>query len=260
MTDFSADLQKVLDLQSDIAALNPLFEQHYPVAIAVGEQFLIHEVDPQSGQYVLTQEVLVPMPIPEGVRAAFQIDALDGRCAAVVTTDAFENQNEQVLVLHEFVHCHQAATCEDSLKGRLEIAKQAKAEGHQTWELDSPFPYEGEAFARLYPAWMEALKADDTAAARSVRAELCAALAPLEVEYMVWQEWKEGTARWVENQIQRRLGLPVNTYGDTPPFNRITFYAGGATYFDWLAEREPGVMTDLPELFDRLLTASEGAS
>lgn len=260
MTDFSADLQKVLDLQSEIAPLNPLFERHYPVAVAVGEQFLIHEVDSQSGQYALTREVPVPFPIPEGVRAAFQIDALDGRCAAVVTPDAFESQQEQVLVLHEFVHCHQAATCEEALKDTLEIARQARETGHQTWELDSPFPYESEAFTRLYPAWMEALKAGDTVVAQSVRAELCAALAPLEIEYMVWQEWKEGYARWVENRIQRRLGLPVNTYGDTPPFNRITFYAGGAVYFDWLAEHELAVMTDLPELFDRLLTASEGAS
>jgi hypothetical protein len=259
MTNFKADLQKVLDLQRDMVEINPLFEQYYPVAIAVGEQFLIHEVGPESGQYALTQEVPVPMPIPEGVRAAFEIEQLDGRCAAVVTPDAFESQQEQVLVLHEFVHCHQAATCEESLKGTLEIARQAKAEGHQTWELDSPFPYEGEAFARLYPAWMDALKADDAAAARSVRAELCAALSSLEVEYMIWQEWKEGYARWVENRIQQRLGLPVNTFGDTPPFNRISFYVGGAAYFDWLAEREPAVMTDLPELFDRLLTASEGA-
>lgn len=253
MTDFRMGLQQVLDLQNEVAELNPLFQRHYPVAIAVDGQFLIHEVDLQSGQYVLTQEVPVPFPIPQGVRAAFPIEALDGRSAAVVTPDAFDSRQEQVLILHEFVHCHQAATCEQSLRKRLEVARLAEEQGHQTWELDSPFPYESDAFTRLYGAWREALLAGDANAARSIRAELCAAREPLEVEYMVWQEWKEGYARWVENQIQRRLGLPVNTYGDTPPFNRISFYAGGAAYIDLLVRRHPELAENLTALFEAML-------
>ncbi len=65
------------------------------------------------------------------------------------------------------------------------------------------------------------------------RAKLHTALSPLDWEYMVWQEWKEGYARHVENKIQRELGLKVNTFGEEPPYSRITFYAGGAAHFEF---------------------------
>ncbi len=70
---------------------------------------------------------------------------------------------------------------------------------------------------------------------------------------MVWQEWKKGYARHVENKIQRELGLKVNTFGEEPPYSRITFYVGGAAYFDFLAGQEPEALTDLQGLFDLLL-------
>ena len=251
--NYTSKLSQIVDLQNKVADLNPLFEAHYPVAVAVDGQFLIHEVDPQSGGYVLTQKVAVPFPIPEGIRAAFPIEALGGRSAAVVTPDAFDSLKEQVLVLHEFVHCYQHLTCEEALKGRLEIARQAESEGHHTWELDTPFPYESETFTELYSEYLSALKENEADVAKQARQKLHAALSPLDWEYMVWQEWKEGYARFVENQIQRRLGLKVNTYGDQPPYNRITFYVGGAAYFDFLAQKEPEALTDLPGLFERLM-------
>ncbi|QRN82521.1 hypothetical protein JR338_08815 [Chloroflexota bacterium] len=251
--DFTSLLNQIIDLQKRVEHLNPLFERHYPVAIAVDGQFLIHEFDPQTGGYVLTQSTPVPFPIPEGIRAAFPMEALNGRSAAVVTPDAFDSLIEQVLVLHEFVHCYQHLTCEQSLRDRLELARQEEAKGHHTWELDTPFPYESEAFTKHYGANLLVLKADNEAEALQARAELHSTLSPLDWEYMVWQEWKEGYARHVENKIQRELGLKVNTYGEEPPYNRITFYVGGAAYFDYLAKREPEALTDLPGLFDRLL-------
>lgn len=256
--DFTSQLSQIVDLQGQVGDLNPLFEQHYPVVVAVEGQFLIHEFDPQSSAYALTKEVPAPFPIPEGVRAAFPIEALDFCSAAVVTPDAFDSLSEQVLILHEFVHCYQHGTCEESLKAQLEIAQQARAKGYQTWELDTPFPYESAAFTDHYGVYLSALKADNADEARRTRAELRAALSPLDWEYLVWQEWKEGYARWVENQIQRRLGLKVNTYGEKLPYNRITFYVGGAAYFDWLAQREPQALNDLPGLFERLMTWSDG--
>ncbi|MBG0770184.1 MAG: hypothetical protein H0S82_00665 [Anaerolineaceae bacterium] len=252
--EFTAQLNQVVELQKQVAHLNPLFEQHYPVAVAVAGQFLIHEFDPEGGGYALTKTVPVPFPIPDGVRAAFPIDGLDGRSAAVITPDAFDALGEQVLILHEFVHCYQHRTCEGALKAQLEIARQAEAEGHHTWELDTPFPYDSEVFTDLYRIYLSALKANKAQEACQIRPKLHAALSPLDWEYMVWQEWKEGYARYVENRINRRLGLKANTYGAEPPYNRITFYVGGAAYFDFLAQREPEALTDLPGLFTRLMT------
>lgn len=252
--DYTLKLSKIIDLQKEVEDLNPLFKQHYPVAVAVEEQFLIHEFDPQSGGYALTKEVPVPFPIPEGIRAAFPLEALDRRTAAVVSPDAFDTLAEQVLVLHEFVHCYQHATCEKALKDQLEIVRQARAEGHHTWELDTPFPYESDAFTEQYSLYLAALQAGEAERARQARGKLHDALSPLDWEYMVWQEWKEGYARWTENRLQRRLGLKVNTNGEQLPYNRITFYVGGAAYFEFLNRREPDSLTDLSGLFERLMT------
>ena len=179
----------------------------------------------------------------------------DGRSAAVVTPDAFDSVGEMVLVLHEFVHCYQHATCEETLKGELEIARIAEEEGHGTWELDYPFPYDSEGFTQGYQALLSALGGEDEGIIRDSFAELQSALTPHEAEYLVWQMWKEGYARWVENRIQCRLGLPVNRYGKDQPYNRISFYVGGADYFEFLARRDMEAMTDLTWLFRELRAA-----
>jgi hypothetical protein len=51
---------------------------------------------------------------------------------------------------------------------------------------------------------------------------------------MIWQEWKEGFARFIENQINGRLNLPENHGGKEKPFNRVVFYEGGAHYIKLL--------------------------
>ena len=245
-------LDKLLELQASVESLNPLFTHHYPVAIAVDGQFLIHDMDPQGEHYTLVKQAPVPFPIPDGIRAAFPLSEYNGRSAAVVTPDAFDSVKEMVLVLHEFVHCYQHQTCEDALKGELEIARIAEEEDHGTWELDFPFPYESEPFTGHYQALLASLGAGDEVAIRDAFADLRSVLTPHEAEYMLWQMWKEGTARWVENRIQSHLGLPVNRYGAEQPYNRISFYVGGADYVDWLAEREEGEGMDLPGVFYRL--------
>lgn len=242
-------LDRLLEMQTSVESLHPLFKHHYPVAIAVDGQFLIHDIEPDGAQYVLIKQAPVPFPIPEGIRAAFPLAAYDGKCVAVVTPDAFDLVGEMVLVLHEFVHCYQNQTCEDTLKGQLEIARIAEAEGHGTWELDFPFPYTSEPFTRHYQGLLSALGVGDEDTIWDAFAGLRSILSPHEVEYMVWQMWKEGYARWVENRIQRHLGLPVNRYGEEQPYNRISFYVGGGDYFEALAKRDKDTTEDLPGLF-----------
>jgi hypothetical protein len=76
-----------------------------------------------------------------------------------------------------------------------------------------------------------------------------AALSARDFEYLVWQEWKEGTARNLENAIRDRLGLAANHGGTQPPYSRITFYAGGDRFIRWLTARDPALIADLPRLF-----------
>jgi hypothetical protein len=69
---------------------------------------------------------------------------------------------------------------------------------------------------------------------------------------MTWQEWKEGLARYLENTVASRLGLPANAGGLKPPFTRVTFYAGGAAVIRALAEKQPALLKDIEALYHRI--------
>ena len=72
-------------------------------------------------------------------------------------------------------------------------------------------------------------------------------------EYMVWQEWKEGFARLIENQIRRRMGLPENFRGKEQPFDRVVFYVDGANFIEHLGRQAPQLLIDIESLFDRMI-------
>lgn len=242
----------LLPLHQQVAGFNPALERLYPVVIVEGDQLLIYDCSPDPSRYRFIKCVPAPMPIPKGVRAAFQLEDYGGRIACVVTPEVFDNPEGYVTILHEFVHCYQYETCEEALKSKLDIARQAQEKGDFMWEIQHPFPYQAGAFTRTYTHSFEALTRGDERGLQQAREELYAYLGLHDFEYMVWQEWKEGFARWVENRTLQKLGLNENRGGLTPPFSRVSFYAGGAAYIDFLQTREPHLVNDLEVLFTRM--------
>jgi hypothetical protein len=150
------------------------------------------------------------------------------------------------------VHCSQGNTVEYEIKATLKIAAEATERGNFMWELEHPFPYADPDFVRHYSAMNAAFLKGDAERALAERAELRTHLSAIDYEYMVWQEWKEGLARFLENRIQEKRGLPVNTFGDKPPYNRIAFYHGGASYIAHLVRENPALHKDPKALFDAM--------
>jgi hypothetical protein len=66
---------------------------------------------------------------------------------------------------------------------------------------------------------------------------------------MIWQEWKEGLTRYIENKIKTELGLEENFYGKEKPYHRITFYYGGEMLIDYLFDQDDTLFMDLEALF-----------
>ncbi len=253
MESFANELGKLLTLKKSVDEINPALAEVYPVAVVINDRFHVYDLTPEEGAYRFIKDIPAPMPVPQGVRAAFQLEAYGGRIACVVTPDVFDSQDGYITLLHEFVHCYQYETCEQELKMTLDIARQAQEQGDFMWEIQHPFPYTAEDFIQPYTQFLNGLEMDDAALIRGTRTALRAYLGRHDYEYMVWQEWKEGFARWVENQVKIRLGLPVNTGGLQKPYSRVTFYAGGEAYIAYLTKTDPGLAADLPELFHRML-------
>ncbi|MCK9504376.1 MAG: hypothetical protein M0Q95_09345 [Porticoccaceae bacterium] len=245
-------INELLTIHRQVAGFNPALARLYPIAIVDGDEFLIYDRVEDSSGYRFIKKEPIPMPIPRGVRAAFPLEAYGGRIACVVTPEVFDTLEGYVTILHEFVHGYQFETCELTLKNKLDIALQAQEKGDFMWKIQHPFPYQAGIFARYYQEFLEALSRGEAGDILAVREVLYFCLGRHDFEYMVWQEWKEGFARWIENRLRIMLGLPENSGGRKPPFSRVTFYAGGAVLVDYLQGQDPTLAQDLGALFYRI--------
>jgi hypothetical protein len=109
-------INALIPIHQDVAGINPALHRLYPVIIAEGGTLLIYDSDESPLAYRFIKRSPAPMPIPKGVRAAFQLEDYGGRIVCVVTPDVFDNREGYVTILHEFVHCYQYETCEQTLK------------------------------------------------------------------------------------------------------------------------------------------------
>lgn len=239
-----------------VADLHPLLHERYPVALVEGDTLSIFDL--HGDGFRLVNRVPKPEWIIPNIAAAFPLEEHGWRVTCVLDTISRDPTTAAVIVLHEFVHCYQFETCEEGLKRTLEVTRQAERDGHVTWELDHPFPYDRPQVAEAYRDMLAVLERDDEPSVRKARAVLLGLLKPMDAEYLVWQEWKEGFARHIENRLRARLGLPRAGPGSIPPMNRVTLYAGGDALIGFLVRREPRWFLDLEALFHAMFHAMRG--
>ena len=150
METYLEQIDALLPIHQAVAGINPALRRLYPIAIAVGDEFLIFDHADEIKGYRFIKTAPTPMPIPAGVRAAFQLADYDGRIACVVTPEVFGTPAGYVTLLHEFVHCYQYETCEQGLKSKLDVAELAMEQGDVMWEIEHPFPYQSGTFIQAY--------------------------------------------------------------------------------------------------------------
>ena len=250
--EYLPSLEKLCDLQRRIALVHPFLSKLFPVVLVDGKEFILYDYDAGNQAYRFIKKTPVPTRIPEGVRAAMPLSFLANRMACVITADAFDSIEGHILIFHEFIHCQQGETIEKDLKRTLGIYKEARTRKDDHWELDYPFPYSDQQFIQLYLSFLKEIEGGNAEMTRLIRRQLQARLKKSEFEYMVWLEWKEGLARYIENLIRINLGIPENHYGAEEPFNRIVFYEGGSRYIRFLLQRNPEKQADLDWLFKAL--------
>lgn len=233
---------------------HPLFGKLYPLAVLRKRELYLFE--PQGLEYKLVKVVPAPSWMPENVSAAFPLQQNDWRVTAVISLPSEASLEKVVLTLHEFVHCYQWECCEEKLKNSLTVAREEMENGNYMWELNYSFPYGDPTFTELYSRFLDASYVE----IQRVRRELREYLSLKNYEYMVWQEWKEGFARYVENLVRRKLQLEENQLGREKPFTRLTFYTGGEKLVKWLQSFNPGATSNLEELFYRMYACNSETS
>jgi hypothetical protein len=211
-------LASIFTYKSAATEIHKLYLEDYYIGIGLSKE--LHIFKEQNRQVFYLTTIELPMDIPKGTRAAFPIEELSD-CCCVITPECLESSSGFVDILHEMVHCFQCRTCEDELKSTLKIHKRAVESGDYMWEINHAFPYGDSDFNRLVQN-ISAWDYDSVVGSLSV---LSAKLSVFDYEYMIWQIWKEGFARYVENLIRKRYEIAENTGGiSSERLCRTSFY------------------------------------
>ena len=252
---FRAELEKVSSYREKVADLHPAFAKTYPVALAEDGRLTVFEPGADGRTWTLAARAPVKPLLPVGVKAAMPLGFWGNRMACVVTPEIFAVPGGYAVILHEFVHCYEWETVEGKLKEGLEINREAMARRDFMWELQYPFPYGNGEVKRVYELWLAALEKGRTKKAGHWRSLLRKGLSSRDWEYMTWQEWKEGLARYLENRVRSRLAMGINLPDPNPPFDRVTFYRGGELLITRLQKSEPGLDKDIERLYRRIFAS-----
>lgn len=242
------ELRKIEKLHSELKDLHPSLSKLYPVAITepIENNLHIYDLAP-SGNYEYITEEIADFPLPDKIRAAFPLEFYEyKKSCCVVSEDIFVEEDSFVTFFHEFVHCYQFETCEQKIRSSLYIIKEYDS---PMWEINHPFPYEEDFFVNAFGQIENAVKINDPTKIVEVFQSLKSRLKQIDYEYLIWQMWKEGFARFVENCIREKYQLSKNTYGSQLPYNRISLYYLGDLLISHLNKRNKRVVEDIEELY-----------
>lgn len=249
---YKNQLVRVFEYRDSLEGVHPFVKGLYPIAIGKGNQLFVFDLDETLSYYHLVAHEEIEMKVPKGTRAAFPLAFYDNRCACVITGEVFDTPEGYVTIFHEFVHCHQWHTVEQTLRDQLPLARKSVEKGDYMWEINYPFPYDDQWFIKTYSNYLKAAREGDRKKVKELRTEMAELLKEEDYQYMIWQEWKEGFALYLENKMREHLNLPGNLVGREKPCSRTTFYAGGEALISMLIAEHPELNTDLKELFHRM--------
>jgi hypothetical protein len=249
-------LQKIHELHEQVKDIDLSLSKLYPVAIVKNDTFFVFDLDTTKEKYEFKLEHPTPMLFPKGVLASFPLEFYNMKPSAVITEDAFETQEGYAFIFHEFVHCFQWENGETEIRANLKIEQKSKEENNYMWEITHPFPYENSSFIEKTIALDNLFNTKDYNGVCKYYKEMNQLLTEIDFEYMIWQEWKEGYARYIENQIRDRLGLNKNINILKTPLERVCFYHIGSRYIDLLMNTDTNLKGNIKDLYYRMVSAS----
>lgn len=250
-------LQQFIDFSKEQMHAERSLENYHPIAVVGQSKIRVFDIG-ECGNYTFMTETKRPDFVPDGVLAAMPIEFYENKVSAVVDEDALQTVDGKVAILHEFVHCHQFSNGELALKSKLKIAQKAMEEQNWMWEIEHPFPYDqSEVSTKLKElANWQTNRIQQSHLVGELRA-LKSKMTHEDFEYMVWQIWKEGYARYIENLIRTDVGLAEIYREYTGKINRSIFYQIGDMYFRNLSELG---RVDLHQVLDQLLHGTDNAN
>ena len=231
-------MDEIIELHGELYGIHESLEKLYPIAVVNNGYFYVFDINELGTKYEFKHKAETDLPDDVDWLAAFDLESYDWKLSAVIGKKILENPENYVSIFHEFVHCFQGETVEMDIKSNLAIFKEEMAKQNYSWEINYPFPYDDEYFINRTIGLSGFLAREDIDNVTKYFTDMKEYLQETEFEYMIWQGWKEGFARYIENLLRVKLGQGQNTRDLIPPFNRVHFYQIGSMYIDLLIKRD----------------------
>ncbi len=252
MQRIDSSLSQLVNIQKEIKNIHPCLEVLHPVAIIDKDSLLIFDFYKVLNSYKFVKKTEQPFPMPDGFEASFPLSVYDNIPVCVISMKTFKSKAGFATIFHEFIHCCQFNSVELELKESLEIYKNAMQNKDYSWEIMHTFPYDDSVFINLYEDFKEALKGKNIKGAKTFRNKIKERLNIFDFEYMLWEEWKEGLARYVENKIRSKMGIEKNNYGKYAPYDRVAFYYSGEELINVLLDSDENLLNNFKLLFNKM--------
>lgn len=246
------NLEKLQQLHKEIKDIDISVSELHPVTLVEYNTFFIFDLNESGDKYEYKLESPAPMPMPKDVLASFTLDCYNEKSSAIISSSAFNSIEGYIFIFHEFVHCFQWENGEGKIRSTLEIERKNKEANNYMWELNHPFPYNDSVFISKTMELDSLFDNEDVSGILNYYRNMKDYLDKLDYEYMIWQQWKEGFARYIENIMRNRVGIKPNLSKLQPQFSRVSFYDMGSRYIDLLIKDKPALKTDIKGLYNKM--------
>jgi hypothetical protein len=245
-------MDEIIKLHKDIRDVHVSLKDLYPIAVVNNGYFFIFDINEIGTKYEFKQKAPSDMSDEIDWLASFTLEFYGMKPSAVIGKNILENSGNYPSIFHEFVHCFQWNNGEQNIRQGLTIQKQEMEKNNYSWELNYPFPYGDNYFIEKTIALNVFFAKDNYGSIVNFHKDMKTYLGETEFEYMIWQEWKEGFARYIENLVRTKLEVEQVTKVLVPPFDRTHFYMIGSKYIAMIINRENALSNDIEQLFYKI--------
>jgi len=248
----AAFMDNVIKMHDKVKTVHVSLEKLYPITVIHNGYFYIFDKNEAGNKYEFKRKVETSVVVSGEILTAFVLDFYDLKPSVVISENMIGNLGNDILVLHEFVHCFQLENGAIEIKNGLSIQRQEMAKSNYTWEIDFSFPYSNKFFINKTEELARDFANGNYESVEVYRNCMRAYLHKDEYEYMIWQQWKEGFSRHVENLIRKELGLRLNGNILIQPFSRVHFYEIGNKYIEMLIKKDKGLDENIVKIFNKM--------
>lgn len=250
--EYHEKLDLVFEIHRRVKYIDCSLDRLYPIAIVENDTFILFDLDETKKKYIFIKSHPTQMNIPKGVKAAMDLDFYDYKLAAVISSEVLDSIEGYASLFHEFVHCYQFYKCDVKLKKDLKVYDDAMKKKDYMWELNHPFPYNDSVFIKSTLELENYFNNNDYEKIKEYYSYMRDYLEEVDFEYLIWQQWKEGFARFIENKIREELKMGINCQSIEQPFSRVSFYEIGSRYINLLTYKLKQKQ-DIEKLFYEML-------